>query len=120
MPGEEIEGSLVLSSEERIPAEIGHLAGIVATLIIFDSGRNAFSAQFGLRVYRSEVVAREYAELRARAKAENETPRRDPAARSLVAPPTPEGPSEPNWDEIADELLECMAPIKSKHEDSIK
>jgi len=117
MPDEEIEGSLVFSSEERIPAEIGHLAPIVAMLRIFDSRQNAFSAQFGLRVYRSEVVACENAELRARAK--TETPRRDPA-RSLVAPPTPEGPSEPNWDEIAHDLVDCIAAIKSKHEDFIK
>lgn len=73
MPGEELEGCLVLSSEERIPAEIAHLAPIVSTLTIFDSCRNAFSAPFGLRTYRDEVVAREYAELRAQAGVEQKS-----------------------------------------------
>jgi hypothetical protein len=62
MPGEEIEGCLVASSEERIPAEIAHLAPIVAALTIFDSSRNAFSGNFGLRVYQPKVEAREHAE----------------------------------------------------------
>ena len=42
MPGQEIEGSLVASSEERIPAEIAHLARNVETLTIYDSRQNAF------------------------------------------------------------------------------
>ena len=57
LPGDEIEGSLLASSGEGIPAEIAHLAAILLTLTIFDSNRNEFSGQFGLRVHRPEVVA---------------------------------------------------------------
>ena len=58
-PNEEIKGALVASSEEAIPLEIPHLARIVVTLVVFDSRRNAFSAQFRLPVNRSELIARE-------------------------------------------------------------
>ncbi len=115
MPGEQIEGSVVASSEDRIPAEIAHLAHVFVTLTIYDSRQNEFSGQFGLRAYRPEVVAREYAELRAQAEVEQLS---DPAVRSLVASPVPEVPREAVLDEITRELLECMAAIKSKHENT--
>jgi hypothetical protein len=57
-PKEEIEGVLVASSEEAIPLEIAHLARIIVTLVVFDSRRNAFSAQFRLPVNRRELIAR--------------------------------------------------------------
>jgi len=62
LPGGEIEGSLLASSEERIPADIAHLAVIFVTLTVFDSNRNAFSGQFGLRAHRDEAMLRKYAE----------------------------------------------------------
>jgi hypothetical protein len=58
-PGDSIEGVLVASSEESIPLEISHLARIILTLTIFDSRRNAFSAQFRVLVDRREMIARE-------------------------------------------------------------
>ena len=65
LPGEKIEGSLLASSDERIPAEIAHLAVIFVTLTIFDSSRNDFSGQIGLRVHRDEALVRKYAERQA-------------------------------------------------------
>ena len=114
LPGEEVEGSLLASSKERIPADIAHLAAIFVTFTIFDSSRNGFSGKFGLRVYRSEVVAREYANLRAQAEVEQESQGHESVPRSLVAPPAPAGPSEPVLDEITRDLLERLATIKSK------
>jgi hypothetical protein len=120
LPGDEIEGSLLASSQEKMPAEIAHLAAIFVTLNVFDSNRNEFSGQFGLRAYRDEVVAREYAELRAQAKlraqteVEQERQRRDPAPRSLVAPPATRVLNEAVLDEINRELLECIAAMKSQ------
>jgi hypothetical protein len=58
-PNEQIEGGLVASSEEMIPMEIPHMGRIIATLSVFDSRRNAFAAQFRLRVDRRELIARE-------------------------------------------------------------
>jgi hypothetical protein len=60
-PGEELEGMLVASSEEMIPVDVPHLARIIATLVMFDSRGNAFSAEFRLPVIRWEVTAREHA-----------------------------------------------------------
>jgi hypothetical protein len=60
-PGEELEGVLVASSEEMIPVDVPHLARIIATLVIFDSRGNAFSAQFRLPVIRSEVTGCKHA-----------------------------------------------------------
>jgi hypothetical protein len=57
-PGEEREGVLVASSEEMIPVDVPHMARIIATLVIFDSRGNAFSAQFRLLVTRSERLDR--------------------------------------------------------------
>jgi len=114
LPGEEFEGSLLASSKERIPADIAHLAAFFVTLTIFDSSRNGFSGRFGLRVYRSEVVAREYANLRAQAEVEQESQGGESVPHSLVAPPAPVGLSEPVLDQITRDLLECMAAIKSK------
>ena len=54
-----------MSSEESMPAEIGHLSPIFVTLTIVDSRRNEFSAQLGLRVHRLVILARESAERRA-------------------------------------------------------
>ncbi len=65
LPGDEIEGSLLASSRERIPAEIADLAAIFVTLTIFDPSRNEFSGQIGLRVHRDEALVRKYAERRA-------------------------------------------------------
>jgi hypothetical protein len=114
LPGDEIEGSLLASSKERIPAEIAHLAPTFVTLNVFDSRRNEFSGQFGLRAYRDEVVAQEYAELRAQAEVEQKSQERDPAPRSLVAPPAPARLSPPDWDKIARERDECLAKFGSE------
>jgi hypothetical protein len=57
-PGEAIEGVLVASSEEPIPQDIPHLAGIIVMLVVFDSRQNAYSAQFQLLVSRRELIAR--------------------------------------------------------------
>jgi hypothetical protein len=112
LPGEEIEGSLLASSKERIPAEIAHLAAILVTLTIFDSTRNEFSGQIGLRVHRPEVVARKHAELRGR-EAEHESRKRPLAANSLVAPPAPKRSSKAVLDKINREFLKYMAAVKS-------
>ena len=66
MPGQEIEGGLVASSEESIPTGVADLSAIFITLSILDSRGNVFSGQFGLRVQRNEAVIRKYAERRAR------------------------------------------------------
>ncbi|MGH9745100.1 MAG: hypothetical protein ACRD59_03175 [Candidatus Acidiferrales bacterium] len=63
-PGAELEGVIVASSEEAIPADIPHLARIIAALVIFDSRRNAYSAQFRLPVIRREVDVCERADRR--------------------------------------------------------
>jgi hypothetical protein len=57
-PGEELEGVLVASSEEMIPVDVPHMARIIATLVIFDSRGNGFSAQVRLLVIRSEHLDR--------------------------------------------------------------
>ena len=57
-PGQEVEGVLVASSVEPIPQDIPHLARIIVTLVVFDSRRNAYSAQFRLPVNRRELIAR--------------------------------------------------------------
>jgi hypothetical protein len=59
IPGEPIEGLLVASSEDLIPPEFPNLARIIATLFVFDTRRNPFSAQFSLVVDRRELIARE-------------------------------------------------------------
>jgi len=117
-PRDEIEGLLLVSSGESMPAEIGHLAPIFVTLTIFDSRQNEFSAQFGLRVHRLDILARESAERHARAEAENTNARSCLPARSLVAV-APPAPQEPNQEELAKMLLdhfERAAAIKAKHE----
>jgi len=114
-PGGEIAGLFLVSSEESMPAEIGHLAAIVVTLTIFDPRQNEFSAQFGLRVHRLEILARESAERRARAEAEDRSARTYPEARSLVAPPAPKEPSEEELKKMWNDYLETMATIKAKH-----
>jgi hypothetical protein len=58
-PGDEIEGMLVASSEDWIPLEIAHFKWITATLLVFDTRRNAFSGQFRLLVDRRDLSARE-------------------------------------------------------------
>jgi hypothetical protein len=60
-PGVELEGVVVASSEEMIPVDVPHMARIVATLVMFDSRGNAFSAQFRLPVIRSEVTGCKHA-----------------------------------------------------------
>jgi hypothetical protein len=60
-PGEELEGVLVASSEEMIPVDVAHLARIVATLVMFDSRGDAFSAQFRVPIIRREVTGCEHA-----------------------------------------------------------
>ena len=92
-------------------SSLGHIA-IFVTLTVFDSSRNEFSGQFGLRAYRDEVVAREYAGLRAQAKVEQTSQGCDPAPRSLVVPPATRGPSEAAFD------LEFIGTIESKRTES--
>lgn len=58
-PGKEIEGVLVASSDEQIPLEFPHLAGVIVKFLIFDSHRNTFSGQFGMRLIRPALIARE-------------------------------------------------------------
>ena len=111
LPGDEIEGSLLASSGEGIPAEIAHLAAILLTLTIFDSNRNEFSGQFGLRVHRPEVVARKHPELRGR-ETGYKSRKRAPAVSSLVAPPATKRPSKP-VDKITRDLLKCMVALRS-------
>ena len=113
LPGDEIEGSLLASSDETIPAEIAHLAAISVTLAVFDSRRNEFSGQFGLRVHRPEVVAREQAELRAQAAVKQVSQVRGPV-RSLVAPPSTGKLTEAVLREINRELLEFVTTSESK------
>ena len=113
LPGDEIEGSLLASSDETIPAEIAHLAAISVTLAVFDSRRNEFSGQFGLRVHRPEVVAREQAELRAQAGVKQVSHVRGPV-RSLVAPPSTGKLTEAVLREINRELLEFVTTSESK------
>jgi hypothetical protein len=103
-PGEEIEGVLVASSEERIPLEFPHLSRIIATLIIFDSRRNAFSAQFRLPVIRREIIPSMYTDsLRACAGAGNEHTGgwRDPHPLALAAHPAPK-------EESLEEIVEAL------------
>jgi len=57
-PGEEIEGVIVASSDESIPVQISHADRIITTLLVFDTRRNAFSAQFKLFVDRNELLIR--------------------------------------------------------------
>jgi hypothetical protein len=56
-PGEEIEGMLVASSEDSIPLGVAHFNWITATLLVFDTRRNAFSGQFRLFVDRRDLSA---------------------------------------------------------------
>jgi hypothetical protein len=58
-PGDSIEGVLVASSQDPIPLGTRHLARIIATLKVFDSRGNMFSAQFRMVVDRHELMARE-------------------------------------------------------------
>jgi hypothetical protein len=58
LPGAEIEGVLVASSEESIPEEVLHLARINVTVVIFDSRGNQYATQFRVPVNRSELIAR--------------------------------------------------------------
>jgi hypothetical protein len=89
-PGEEHEGVLVVSSEEIIPVEIPHLARIIATLTIFDSRGNEFSAQFKFPVIRNQFVARKYSDgTRTSSNAQERSLRDDPSLCPLVASPGP-------------------------------
>jgi hypothetical protein len=58
-PREEIEGTLVASSEELIPLDVSHLSRVIVSLFVFDTRRNEYSAQFRLLVNRCELIARE-------------------------------------------------------------
>jgi len=58
-PGKEIAGLLVASSEDEIAEEIQNFAPVFLALDVFDSRRNVFSGQFGVRVDRRERIARE-------------------------------------------------------------
>jgi hypothetical protein len=117
-PGEEIEGVLVASSEERIPLEFLQLARIIATLIIFDSRRNAFSAQFRLCVNRYGVPSECTDWLRARAEVENANTgqQREPHPLSLKAHPGPKEMSPEEIEEARDHFFEDLARCKSARE----
>jgi hypothetical protein len=58
-PAQEIEGVIVLSSEEPMPAELQHYGHTFVTLCVFDTRGNTYSAQFRLAVNRSELIIRE-------------------------------------------------------------
>jgi hypothetical protein len=89
-PSQELVGALVASSEERIPVEIQHLARVLATLVIFDSRGNPFSAQFKLPVIRDQFVARKHSEgIRASSRIEGAFRRKSASPHPLVAPPAP-------------------------------
>jgi hypothetical protein len=93
-PREEREGVLVVSSEENIPVEIPHLARIIATLVIFDSRGNPFSAQFKLPVIRDQFVARKLSEeIRASSKTKDVLGRESASPHPLIAPPAPPPPT---------------------------
>ena len=114
LPGESMEGLLLVSSKESIPAQIGHLAPIVVTLTIFDSRQNGFSAQFGLRVQRLDILAREKAARRAKTKAKDTSARSHPTTRSLVAPPARKGLSKKEFEKILRVFVEEMETLKAK------
>jgi hypothetical protein len=120
-PGEELEGLLVASSEEAIPAAIPHLARIIATLVIFDSRRNAYSAQFRLPVIRQEVMAREMRDhVRQTGDHEDLKPTADPAPRPFFAPPAPTEPSEQELAEILERFCEDMTRASERHQGRIR
>ena len=91
-PAKELEGVLLASSEEPIPAEVAHRSRVIATLVIFDSRGNAFSGRFLLPVVREEVVIREYKNLVRATKARQHE--KVELTHPLVAPPAPKEPSE--------------------------
>lgn len=76
-PGQEVEGVIVLSSEELMPIELQHHARTLVTLSVFDTRGNAFSAQFRLLVNRCELIFRER---------ENNERRKSIAARARLIP----------------------------------
>ena len=56
-PGDEVEGLLVASSEDSMPLGLAHFTWITATLLVFDTHRNAFSGQLRLFVDRRDRSA---------------------------------------------------------------
>jgi hypothetical protein len=58
-PSQEVEGVIVLSSKEPMPAELQNHDRILVALCVFDTRGNAFSEEFRLLVNRSELIARE-------------------------------------------------------------
>jgi hypothetical protein len=119
-PGEGLEGLLVASSEEVIPTVFPHLARIIATLIIFDSRRNSYLAQFKLPVIRPDVMARECRERAVEAQ-EREVFKLsvDPARQPLAAPLAPKEPSAQEIVEIRQRFFEHMARARLKSEHNI-
>jgi hypothetical protein len=120
-PGEELEGVLVTSSEEIIPVEIPHLARIIATLIIFDSRRNAFPAQFKLPVIRGQFVARKHSDVvRTPSEAEDARRRRGASPHPLVAPPAPAPESLKEQEEFMLSFFKEVERINLKHKHATK